>query len=260
MSQAAIRTLTNATPSAPPDAGRGPYVGTAGWTIPSRYAWDFALEGTHLERYAKKLDAVEINSSFYRSHRRETYERWAATVPPQFRFAVKMPKAITHERGLVGAGALVAQFGAEIAGLGGKLGVVLVQLPPSLAHEAQPAEDFFIDLRRHVGCAVVVEPRHASWFTPEAEARLAALQVARVAADPPVVPGADRPGGWPGIVYYRLHGSPRIYYSDYDAEALASVAQKLGDAAAQGTAWCIFDNTAAFAALGNALAIGGGTV
>ena len=78
-------------------------IGTAGWSIPSRLADAFPKAGTHLARYAGRLQAVEINSSFYRSHRPATYARWARDVPEDFRFSVKMPKAITHEARLVSA-------------------------------------------------------------------------------------------------------------------------------------------------------------
>ena len=55
-------------------------VGCAGWSIPRQYAEHFPQRGTHLERYAQRLPAVEINSSFYRPRRPETYARWAASV------------------------------------------------------------------------------------------------------------------------------------------------------------------------------------
>jgi hypothetical protein len=61
-------------------------VGTAGWSLPSRHAADFPTTGSHLERYATRFDVVEINSSFYRPHRLVTYDRWAASVPDDFRF------------------------------------------------------------------------------------------------------------------------------------------------------------------------------
>ena len=233
-------------------------IGTAGWTIPTRYAGEFPMDGSHLERYAHRLDAVEINSSFYRPHRRGTYERWAATVPARFRFAVKMPKAVTHERRLIGCEDAVMRFADEVGGLGEKLGVVLVQLPPSLAYEADAADTFFLALHRHVRAPLAVEPRHASWFAPDIDARLSALQVSRVLADPQPVPGGEAPGGWSGLAYYRLHGSPRIYYSDYDEAALADWEARLAADVARGVSvWCIFDNTAAFAALGNALRVAG---
>ena len=74
--------------------------GTAAWSIPKEHAAPFPVAGSHLERYGAVLNAVEINSSFYRPHRTTTYERWAASVPEDFRFAVKVPKAITHEHRL----------------------------------------------------------------------------------------------------------------------------------------------------------------
>lgn len=234
------------------------HIGTAGWSVPSRYAGYFPAEGSHLERYARRLNAVEINTSFYRPHRRETYERWAASVPDDFRFAVKVPRTVTQERRLKDCGNLLDRFVAETEGLGRKLGVLLVQLPPSLVFEAEVAEGFFTGLRRRTDVAVVCEPRHAGWFGPEAEDLLERLRVARVAADPVRAAGAGEPGGWGGLVYYRLHGSPRIYYSDYDEAVLTGMRRRLQAHRAAGVpAWCIFDNTAAFAALGNALTVAG---
>ncbi len=225
--------------------------------MPKRYAGDFPSDGSHLARYAQRLNAVEINSSFYRPHSRETYARWAASVPGDFRFAVKVPKAITHQRRLVACDDLVARFIGEVGGLGGKLGVLLVQLPPSLVYDAATARAFFAGLRRSCDAAIVCEPRHASWVTDAVEDALMGLKVARVAADPEPVAGAGAPGGWGGLAYYRLHGSPRIYYSDYDAAALAVLADRLSAHPPQTPVWCVFDNTAASAALGNALSVKG---
>jgi uncharacterized protein YecE (DUF72 family) len=207
-----------------------------------------------LERYAGRLNAVEINSSFYRAHRRATYERWAASVPDEFSFAVKVPKAITHERRLQGACDLVDRFLSEVTGLGHKLGPLLVQLPPSLAFQEEVADRFLTELRDRAEGDVVCEPRHASWFRPEVDQLLTELRIARVAADPAPVSGAGDPGGWRGLSYYRLHGSPRIYYSAYATDDLANAARKLATEASNGiSAWCIFDNTAAFAATADAL-------
>ncbi|HVE78915.1 MAG TPA: DUF72 domain-containing protein, partial [Gemmatimonadaceae bacterium] len=232
------------------------YVGCAGWTIPRAEQPAFPAEGSHLERYAARFPAVEINSSFYRPHRPTTYARWGACVPAAFRFAVKVPKAITHERRLADADAALASFLAEASALGERLGCLLVQLPPSLAYEASPAEAFFAALRaRHAG-AVALEPRHASWFTPDVGGLLERHRVARVAADPARVPAAGEPGGHPETVYFRLHGSPRIYYSAYDEPYLDALAERLRAAAGNAAAvWCIFDNTALGAATANALGL-----
>jgi uncharacterized protein YecE (DUF72 family) len=226
-------------------------IGTAGWAIPAPYGAVFPAKGSQLARYAALLGGVEINSSFYRPHRRMTYERWAASVPAGFRFSAKLPRAITHERRLVGCEALLDKFLAEVTGLGEKLGFLLVQLPPSLAFERQGAEAFFQALSR-CGIRIACEPRHASWFTARAEENLQKRRVVRVAADPPRAPSDGAPGGDTSLAYFRLHGSHRIYYSGYSQAALATLAARL-----RAQDWCMFDNTAHFHALGNALTLTG---
>ncbi|HZV63317.1 MAG TPA: DUF72 domain-containing protein [Telluria sp.] len=139
-------------------------VGCAGWSIPREAAGAFPAGGSHLERYAEVFNAVEINSSFYRPHREQRLQR----------------------------------FAAEVAGLGGKLGCVLVQLPPKFAYEDALAGGFFA----------------------------------------------------------RLHGNPRIYYSSYEPDYLRQLRCDMATHAAAGrTAWTIFDNTAAGAAVPNALSL-----
>lgn len=228
----------------------GVRVGCAGWSIRAEHAESFPGEGAHLERYARRLPAVEINSSFYRPHRPETYSRWAASTPDGFRFAVKAPKEITHSRRLADFDEPLDRFLSEATMLGHKLGPLLVQLPPSLRFEPIIAKAFFTGLRRRFPGSVVFEPRHATWFTSPVEQLLADHQIARVAADPPPVPAAAEPGGWRGLTYYRLHGSPTLYYSRYSGEYLDALAATLRAAP---NAWCIFDNTAEGEATANAL-------
>ena len=200
------------------------------------------------------LPAAEINSTFHRSHRASTYERWAASVPGDFSFSAKLPRTITHGERLVGAGALVDAFLAELAPLRPKVGCLLVQLPPSLAFDARIARTFFTLLRRRWSHGIAVEPRHESWFAPAADRLLDALTVARVAADPPRAANGMEPGGWQGIAYFRLHGSPRVYYSAYEAPFLDALALRLRDLRARPIpCWCIFDNTTLGAGTANAL-------
>ena len=232
------------------------HLGTAGWNIRREHAHRFSSEGTHLSRYASLFNAVEINSCFYRPHRFTTYERWAASVPEDFRFAVKLPKVITHESRLVGAAPALERFLGETSGLGAKLGPTLVQLPPSFAFDAALASSFFAELRTRFNGDVVFEPRHESWFTADVEEMLVQHRIARVAADPARVPQAAEPGGYDEIVYIRLHGSPRIYYSAYPVEFLERVSQTIEECTARGTrTWCIFDNTALGAATSDALTV-----
>lgn len=231
-------------------------VGTAGWSLPLTEQAHFPGDGTHLMRYAGRFACAEINSSFHRPHRPSTYARWAASVPDGFLFSAKLPKAITHVAKLRDPEPLLDAFLAEAAGLGECLGCLLVQLPPSLQFHAGIADAFFSALRERSALPAACEPRHPSWFDGEAAALLARHRIARVAADPARVPEAAEPGGWRDLVYYRLHGSPRIYYSAYEPAYLDALAARLRDEAAAGRrVWCIFDNTASGAAAGDALGL-----
>ena len=230
------------------------FVGCAGWALPAMARARFSEVGSILQRYASRFSAVEINSSFYRPHRSSTYARWADSVPTTFRFTVKLPKAITHEARLIGTARLLDEFVAQVASLGPRLGCLLVQLPPSLAFDADIAGAFLCALRERYGGATVLEPRHPTWFTGDADQVLVAQQIARVAADPALSPQAGEPGAWPGVAYYRLHGAPRVYYSTYDALYLERLAVKLRAHERAGTTtYCIFDNTALGEATVNAL-------
>lgn len=145
------------------------------------------------------MTAVEINSSFYRPHRTATYAKWADAVPADFRFAVKIPKSITHGARLERIDSLLSAFLTEATGLDEKLGCLLVQLPPSLGFDPANARRFFKTLRTATRISVALEPRHATWFQKPAETTLGDYHIARVAADPPPVPAATEPGGWPTI-------------------------------------------------------------
>ncbi len=226
-------------------------MGTAGWAIPRRWAALAPSDAKGLERYARVLNAVEINSSFYRPHAAETYERWASRVPDAFRFSVKIPKLISHEQRLAGVRQPLDRFLDEVSGLGDKLGVLLLQLPGSFEFTAGVVGRFLAMLRRRHDGIVVCEPRHETWYGREAEALLANYQIARVAADPPRGTRACDPGAWRGLVYYRLHGSPRCYFSPYDQSFLTAIAARMKEFDAP--AWCIFDNTGSGAAFENAV-------
>jgi uncharacterized protein YecE (DUF72 family) len=236
-------------------------IGTAGWSIARDAAPSFPGEGRHLARYARVLGCAEINSSFHRSHRVAVYERWAAQTPPAFRFSVKVPRSITHEGRLRRAREPLLRFLGEAGGLGDRLAVLLVQLPPSFAFEAAPARRFFGLLAELFAGAVVCEPRHPSWFTPAADRALAAWRVGRAGADPARCPQAGEPGGWLGadgdgrgaVVYYRWHGAPRMYWSRYEREWVQARADRLAQWPRSADCWCIFDNTAGGGAISNAL-------
>lgn len=175
------------------------HLGCAGWSLSREYADEFVQSGSHLQRYAARLNAVEINSSFYRPHRPGTYARWASSVPEDFRFAVKLPKIITHDLRLQGCTEVLDEFLGQCGQLGSRLGCLLVQLPPSLRYDVGSAGRFFEALRERYSGSIALEPRHSSWQL--AQPLLIDLQIAQVAASPSRFETDARPGGWPGLVY-----------------------------------------------------------
>ena len=228
-------------------------IGCAGWSISSRQR-DLLGDGDNmLARYASLFDAVEINSSFYRPHRLATYQRWASSVPADFRFSVKIPKSISHEARLRGVGPLLDVFVEEIAGLGDKASILLLQLPPSLVFDARNASAFLRMLRARWDRGAVCEPRHASWFTPSATALLERYQVGRVGADPALSPEARIPVG--RVRYWRWHGLERMYYSQYTQAELSALSEEVVAPSGASDAWIIFDNTALGHAVTDAYAL-----
>ena len=150
----------------------------------------------------------------------------------------------------------LSEFFNAVAALGNKLGPVLIQLPPKLPFDEALARNFFITLRELHPGDVVLEPRHPSWFSASVDTLLQSFQIARVAADPPKGSElAAQPGGWPGLCYWRLHGTPRTYYSQYDNHWLGDFAERLHllESRLESKLWVIFDNTALGHATANAV-------
>jgi uncharacterized protein YecE (DUF72 family) len=231
-------------------------IGLAGWSeAVSRHRKSFSAgpgldpAAPALTRYASVFDFVEINASFYRQFSRETFAKWAAEVPSDFRFAVKMHRLITHYTRLKDT-ALLGDFAAAVAGLGEKLSAVLIQLPPTLAYDHAVAAPFFAALRERYAGAAVCEPRHGSWREPAALALLAAHRVGVVRTEIP--DAASSAGGVAVPIYVRLHGTPRRYYSAYTAGQLSDLADWLALYPARDRL-VVFDNTASSAGVRNAL-------
>jgi uncharacterized protein YecE (DUF72 family) len=183
-------------------------VGTSGWqyrhwrdvfypaAVPQR-RW--------LEHYAGRFATVENNGTFYRLPARETFEQWRARTPEGFAMAVKASRYLTHIRRLRDPEEPVRRMLDAFAGLAGKLGPVLVQLPPSL--QADPG---LLDRalgQFPPGVRVAVEPRHPSWWSDPVKEVLAARGAALCWADRagrPVTP-LWRTADWG---YLRFHEGP----------------------------------------------------
>jgi uncharacterized protein YecE (DUF72 family) len=229
------------------------FVGTAGWSIPKGLRDRFAGDGSILTRYGGVLNATEINSTFYRRHRANTFERWRDSVPSAFRFAVKLPRTITHFAALAGCDDELAVFFDDVQGLAEKLGPVLVQLPASVHFERRRANQFFLKLRQRYSGLVACEPRHSSWYGAAASDLFIEHDVARVVADPPRPVQAAEPLSGASLLYVRWHGSPRLYWSAYSDEDLVRLSTLIAKQPAETAVWVVFDNTAAGAALEDAL-------
>lgn len=222
-------------------------IGTAGWRIPKELRDGFPDWGdrTQLWGYARRLEVVEINKTFNRLPMASTLETWRGRVPEHFRFSLKAPRKITHDRRLQDVDQPLEEFLDRAGELEERLGVLLFQLPPSLEFEHDRATSFLEGLRdRHDG-AVALEPRHESWFGDEPEALLREHGVTRVAADPARADEDGRPGADRETVYFRLHGTPETYRSPYRGHGLEAWEGRVREAAkSAGEIWCIFDNTA----------------
>jgi len=198
------------------------------------------------------LNVVEINSSFYRDHKPATYAKWSACVPDDFRFSVKLSRYFTQETRLEDAGQRLRETLNGIAHLEHKLGVLLVQLPPSLAFDPDVAGDFIQELREQHSGDIAWEPRHPSWSLDDAVEVLEKYEITRVFADPEPCPISDeRRQRLEFFRYWRLHGTPEIYRSRYNPDTIENLARALRSS--QKPVWCIFDNTTFGFATENAL-------
>lgn len=231
------------------------YVGTAGWNIPEFLKPSFAPIGTHLQRYAKEFNCVEINSSFYRDHKPETYVKWAASVPQHFRFSVKLSRYFIHEQRLKETGQKLKDTLDGIFQLKEKLGVLLVQLPPSLEFDLKNAKDFIASLRKYYRGNIVWEPRHRSWLTPNVLPLFKEFNIHKVIADPDPCPtNLQLQPLVQDFKYFRMHGSPHIYKSRYTRAELRNFEDQIAEASLKNIpVWFIFDNTTYGYATTNAL-------
>jgi uncharacterized protein YecE (DUF72 family) len=195
------------------------YIGTSGWVYPG---WrEHLYADTPVKRWlevaSRTFNALEINGSFYTQIKPETYTRWRAVTPQEFRFALKGHRFVTHYKRLRDCGASIVRLRDQASGLGDKLASVVWQLPAHFALDLARLDDFLEALAawpvRHA-----LEMRHRSWFVPEVAARLAGAGVAVCQSDAPDFPM------WrevtTDLVYVRLHGHTRKYASAYHPTSL----------------------------------------
>lgn len=232
-----------------------PRIGTAAWTIPSEFKKSFPEEGSHLERYSKVFNCVEINSSFNKIHLPRTYEKWALLTPPDFEFCIKLHRSFTHDCALKPSASKLKENLRDINNLGNKWKVLLLQFPGKMQFDANNMARFYEQIRKSFDGAIVLEPRNLSWLNPDSRKLMHQFKVSKVIADPERCPHKTKNIlATAGITYTRLHGGPIIYRSSYSQSFLKKLS---GELKGQQNPWVIFDNTSLGAATGNALKLQG---
>lgn len=232
------------------------YTGTSGWTY-DHWKGDFYPQDLAKKRwfdyYAERFNAVEVNATYYRPFRDQTYLNWKERSPEGFAWVLKAPKTITHEKRLRDVEGQIAEFCRSAALLGGSFHMILLQVAPSqpydpsLLHSALKA---FSDPSR-----VAVEFRSDRWYNPEIEALLASLGAVFCCVDSPGHP-LDEILTAPRA-YLRLHGRQRWYSSDYSHEELAEIASLARRLAERGArqVYTFFNNDIGGYAPRNAIAL-----
>lgn len=204
-------------------------IGTSGWTYgdwKGRFYPEDLKPADYLSWYAQRFDTTEINYSFYHLPLAKTFEKWAAQTPDKFVFAVKVSRYITHILRLEGVREAWEKFLDRASHLGGKLGPLLLQLPPSF--RADPVRlEAFLETSRQLGARrLAFEFRHASWFVPEIAALLSKHDAALVIAHSSRYP-CPPPQATASFVYLRFHGPKELFASRYSEAELAEWAKHI---------------------------------
>ncbi len=232
----------------------GTYIGTSGW---SYRHWEGILyppgssSPQRLEQYLRRFDTVEVNYTFYRWPRDETFRSWRERTPPGFRMTIKASRGLTHARRLLQPEVWTERIARGVAELGDRLGVVLAQLPPQMACDLGRLEAFLVQWPRELPLAV--EFRHPSWHVEEVFAvleRFGAAYCVMSGAHLPCVLRATAP-----FVYVRFHGpDPNVLYGGAYSDAdLRWWAERIREWEGQGHAvWAYFNNDWAGNAVRNA--------
>jgi uncharacterized protein YecE (DUF72 family) len=232
------------------------YIGTSGWTYDD---WKGDFYPTRLpksrwfEFYAQHFNAVEINATFYRIFKPETYQKWRQKAPPGFRYAIKAPKLMTHNKMLAGVCDEITDFYRCAQILEESFGMILLQLSPRMPLDyvrLTQALQSFLDPTR-----VAVEFRHAQWDGEQTRDVLQRSGAAYVCTDSHACHLQERLTG--KRAYIRLHGRRSWYadnYSNGELQEIASLAYCLADRGAE-EVYVFFNNDVGGHAPRNALSL-----
>jgi uncharacterized protein YecE (DUF72 family) len=232
-------------------------VGTSGWQYRD---WRGLLYPPDLPQrdwlayYAGQYATVENNSTFYRLPARDTFASWQARIPADFVMTVKASRYLTHVKRLRDPEEPVAKLMAAATGLGGRLGPVLLQLPPNLTADPGRLAACLAAFGPYRGVRLAVEPRHPSWWTGEVRQVLAEHGAALCWADQlgrPVTP-LWRTAGWG---YLRFHQGAAQPWPRYGQRALRSWLDRVAETwPDEATVYVYFNNDPGGAAVADSAA------
>lgn len=222
-------------------------VGTSGWSYGAWreifYPKKVRTTYERLAFYSESFNSVEVNYSFYHLPKPETCAKWSETVPPDFVFAMKASRLITHIRRLEGVEEAWEKFLGSLRSLGKRLGPILFQFPASFQADPDRLSRFLALVRRNRGSPhirPVFEFRHPLWFTEKTYGILrdahATLCIAHSARYPYIEEVTA------GLVYYRFHGPKELFASRYTDAQLQSWATQMRGHLAAGRSVCAYFN------------------
>jgi uncharacterized protein YecE (DUF72 family) len=230
------------------------YSGTSNIVVPikqSEYPPEFA-GASRLRYYASLFTSLEVNSSFYKIPKAATVEKWRESVPAHFRFTFKIPKTVTHAKGLLFQIEELALFVEAVAQVKDKMGCLLVQLPPSVKREMQEELEGILECLRDdaKGWKIAVEFRHNSWYDRAVYRMLQSYGATVVehdmpnSATPPLHIAND-------FSYLRFHGPDGKYRGSYDDAFLIDLATRITERLKQGQDVFVYFNNTMGDAIGN---------
>lgn len=203
------------------------YIGTSGWVYKHwKTSWYHNLPASKWLVYsAERFTALEANGTHYRLPTKESMEKWRVATPPDFRFAVKAHRYLTHRKKLLDISEGIRRQKEPLSGLGDKLACVVWQLPPFFGVNMERLERFCEELKAWQETRHAIEFRHKSWFNDEVAALLERNGIAVCLSDA---------AGWPmwdrvttDLVYIRFHGHTHTYWSAYTADELRPWATRI---------------------------------
>ena len=199
--------------------------------------------------YAEKFNTIELNVTFYRFPVLKSLENWYHISPPNFSFAVKVPRLITHYKKFSDCSRLIDDFYNLVSkGLKEKLGPVLFQLPPQFNYTKERLDKIAVSVYKEF--KNVIEFRDSTWWKPTVFKKLKKENLIFCGIDYPGLP--NEPVITNKTVYYRFHGKPRLYYSAYKGNELKNVADLISANRKTTEVFIFFNNTATAAAIKNA--------